>query len=609
MGETPALPTTIEPLSFSMSHDFCRAKLGEFLDQTLDETQRAQVAAHLENCAACAQIARETANIRAALREIAPVEAPATLRQNVRNSLQNERQRERNAPPARPVQRPRFAWRLPQLAWSGTLAVAAVALIVLARPFANAPLTISSPQIAEPSASAPALTAPGASTSDPARASKPKPTSQVASRAKNGAPARSQSPMRSEDSQIAPAASPQSAASAPSERTRARTIVPESALAQQRPNPLNAQSSGTANLRDAANPRDSSRTQASHGSRENEIRPSQLAQRATSSAPRATRSMQDAALARPRVSAPAPAPNSVRSDAARSNAGDSVPPAPQAPPADLSLNASPAPTAPPLLQARIATPQNDAANQAALNPGASSAAGPAAKKAKIRGQQPRPGFRLTPQQPAPTAPKIAPETAFSFELKTAPTPSLEPKPPLRKSAPARIAPQMRARNAAPTAPGAPEIDLLPFASGRSGIAAAGRGNRADLTSPAPPIAAPPDVSGGGRGTISGDFAASNGAATSATTAAMARRFSLQIRAPLPLQNLRVRLEVPPSLRLLWPASALIWSGDLSPSTPLIVPFSLGQARGGEKISVIVEQKLAGARSRVLETQTLVVPAL
>lgn len=88
----------------------------------------------------------------------------------------------------------------------------------------------------------------------------------------------------------------------------------------------------------------------------------------------------------------------------------------------------------------------------------------------------------------------------------------------------------------------------------------------------------------------------------------ARRFQLQIEAAQGVKGAQVRLEVPDSRRLLWPASKVVWHGDFVAGKAVIIEFSLSAGRGGEEISVILEQKTSAAQSSPLQTQTLILPA-
>ncbi|MBW3638100.1 MAG: hypothetical protein KY445_16770 [Armatimonadetes bacterium] len=90
-----------------------------------------------------------------------------------------------------------------------------------------------------------------------------------------------------------------------------------------------------------------------------------------------------------------------------------------------------------------------------------------------------------------------------------------------------------------------------------------------------------------------------------------RFFRLSVSATRALQNAQIRLVLPSQVRFS-PSDAnesrTVWRGDLGANSPVVVPFALHGVRGGEKISLFVEQKGADGKSEVMETQILIVPA-
>lgn len=493
-------PTQKRPF-FMNSHDFCRDKLGEFLDQTLDATGREAVAEHLETCADCAQIARELASIRATLRQIAPVAPPPDLRRNVRVALQNERQTR--------ARRPGLGWRLSPVAWSGTLALAAFTLIMLARPFANAPLSLPE------SASVPATAAPEIQSANPPTADaslqkapranqKPAPVSQ-----KTGVTAATKS--ANDEARLT--------IKKPTAARRDKDLAGKKALSAVAAQPLAAQ-------------------------------------------PPTPRLQDDVGAPPEKISIPAPA------------RPQSIPSAPRAAPNSRfakSVSRSPSRKR---TTART-TPESQIQSRFRSNEHASAP-------------------DTTALQQSPFAADGAPPSLFSLQLSVAPAKSGAPTRSaktnafeLRRAMPDAQNGAFRSENSSPS-------DESDAASTNS---LAGSPALGAMREP-PRLSAPQTTS----------KYASQSPVAEAESSPKTRRFELQLRALNPVQNARVRLEVPPALRLLWPASGVIWSGDLASSLALKIPFSLGEVRGGEKIIVVVEQKTVGAPSRTLETQTLILPA-
>ena len=103
-----------------------REQLPDVLSDALDATERARVEAHLRQCPQCARELRELQQMQATLASLPVAPVPARVRENVRAVLREE---------PRKFALP-FAFPLPtrQLAWGGTAVVAAVGLMLLARP-------------------------------------------------------------------------------------------------------------------------------------------------------------------------------------------------------------------------------------------------------------------------------------------------------------------------------------------------------------------------------------------------------------------------------------------------------------------------------------------
>lgn len=489
-------------------HDFCRDHLGEFLDQTLEPSTREKVAAHLVECADCAQIAREADAIRATLREFKPVAAPPMLRQNVRAALQNQGKA--------PVSRPIFVWRLPPLAWSGTLAFAALALIVLARPFATAPVSLSP----EATVSNDALPAPPAEIA---------PAPQTATKA---SPAPQTAPRRL---QQAPKVVTQPDSTAVMKGNGSSNALPQ--LGVVRPAPKAIEST----------------------------KPRRIPQKT----PR---------FERPQAGFVAPQfPFSIPTlPAPRTNT------APQ-----------PAPTAPRSSDSALSAPQGVVSGAVAPPLGASRAANGAFSA-------PEPMLpRQDTVRDTVRARQSAAAPLFSLQLRATPAPGTLPL----SIAGAREAGARKSavQDEAPTLNGTLETEKSAAAADGASGSSPDKFSRMGGMRQQPRLAAPET-----RGKIRSS-ADSDTTAFRAPTSGEVRRFELQVQTPRAIPGARVRLSVPPSLRLLWPASATVWSGNFDPETAVSIPFSLGNVRGGEEISVVVEQKVAGGPSRTLQTQTLILP--
>jgi hypothetical protein len=91
-----------------------------------------------------------------------------------------------------------------------------------------------------------------------------------------------------------------------------------------------------------------------------------------------------------------------------------------------------------------------------------------------------------------------------------------------------------------------------------------------------------------------------------------RVFQLAVTAPRDLKNTQLRVEVPSSLRFekeAAEASRVVWSGDLTAGQVTRVSLELLGVRGGEKISVFLEQKSDDGKSKAVETQKLTLPVM
>lgn len=561
-----------------MSHDACRDSLSEFLDQTLAPDQRELVAAHLESCADCARIAGELGEIRATLRGAAPVAAPPELRQNVRAALRLE-QESRAA-------RPQFAWRWPrrwpqrtsQLAWSGTLAVAAIGLMVLARPFNDAPFSSPDDTSASLSDSSPAPStarnAPAggsASPSAPRKLSKPavgrpktpKPAPLPANATASGAPPRSE----------IPSATPTAANSAITD-SAATDSAARGAMPPQQPPSATPENKEPAS---APMPRSSGPQRARTGDSDGAAPPVAPRQNRSSASPPAAILNQKPAPPLPSMSRPNAAPDTAASRDSDAFRTSNASPESEAAPAASSLeDASP--------RARINTPS------------------------------------APPQSALPALPRASSGPLFALQLRAEPAPEAPPVAlPSQNQAPIQspadsssgaASPQL-----APTGPESPKAFSPPNrnSNGRSdGVLrrAAPGSTQEPASGPRAPMLKPrssrPSAARGAGNPI--DDSRSNGFSSAPpTNSNRASRFTLQIGTARPVSNARIRLEIPASLRLLWPASTVVWSGELSAQNPVKIAFSLGAVRGGEKILVRVEQKSAGAPSKTLETRVLTLP--
>jgi hypothetical protein len=89
-----------------------------------------------------------------------------------------------------------------------------------------------------------------------------------------------------------------------------------------------------------------------------------------------------------------------------------------------------------------------------------------------------------------------------------------------------------------------------------------------------------------------------------------RVFQLAVGAPRDVKNAQLRVELPATLRFekeAADASRVVWSGDLAAGQQTQISLELLGARGGEKISLILEQKAGDGESKPIETQKLTLP--
>lgn len=89
-----------------------------------------------------------------------------------------------------------------------------------------------------------------------------------------------------------------------------------------------------------------------------------------------------------------------------------------------------------------------------------------------------------------------------------------------------------------------------------------------------------------------------------------RTFQVAVVPTREVKAAQVRVELPVSLRFAADdasASRVVWKGDMATGQPVQISFSLLGSSGGEKISVILEQKEGEAESKPIETQMLTLP--
>jgi hypothetical protein len=125
--------------------------LSDYLDHTLADTLRPDVAAHLDTCASCRAVADDLVRIRAAARAMGPVTPPAHLWMEIAGRIRLEQGAADTARPARPAASARSeTWQWLGLAAALLLVTAGV--YVVSRPEAGpAPVAVT----AESNASTP----------------------------------------------------------------------------------------------------------------------------------------------------------------------------------------------------------------------------------------------------------------------------------------------------------------------------------------------------------------------------------------------------------------------------------------------------------------------
>ncbi|MBA3453054.1 MAG: zf-HC2 domain-containing protein [Deltaproteobacteria bacterium] len=112
-----------------MSCDDVRPRLSGYLDGDLDPERGSVVRGHLRTCEACRQIATDEAALRDRLRELAPVDPPASMWAGIQARLAKEEVAHSQRPAWRRALA-RWAPAAPRFAAGGLLAAAAVALLV-----------------------------------------------------------------------------------------------------------------------------------------------------------------------------------------------------------------------------------------------------------------------------------------------------------------------------------------------------------------------------------------------------------------------------------------------------------------------------------------------
>ena len=181
-------------------------------------------------------------------------------------------------------------------------------------------------------------------------------------------------------------------------------------------------------------------------------------------------------------------------------------------------------------------------------------------------------------------------------------------PPASEMAP-KTAPEIAAAPVAPPAPATRDLGdadaSAPRGDGENAqsSAAMAQRNRAPALEDRPLASAPDDRAEKSR------FRTAPRRAASQT--ATSQFFGLQIRASRAIENAQIRVVLPSPLRFASPdagQSQIVWTGDLEMGKPAKFDLEIVGARGGEKITVRVEQKAGAAPSKLLETQTLLLPA-
>jgi hypothetical protein len=143
--------------------DHCRARLTAYLDGELADDRGSAVRGHLRACAECRAIAHDEAALRDGLRELPPVDPPASLWANVQARLAAEEMADAERPPWR---RTLARWGLlarPATRWAGVAAAAALCAFVAWRlgraPASDAPSDRRAPIAVDDRATTPVVAA------------------------------------------------------------------------------------------------------------------------------------------------------------------------------------------------------------------------------------------------------------------------------------------------------------------------------------------------------------------------------------------------------------------------------------------------------------------
>lgn len=113
-----------------MSCDKVKAQLTAYLDGELTDDRGSAVRGHLRTCADCRDAATAEAALRDGLRELPPVDPPASLWAGVQQRLAAAEMADAERPAWRRALT-RWLPKAPQLAFGGAIAAAAIALIVI----------------------------------------------------------------------------------------------------------------------------------------------------------------------------------------------------------------------------------------------------------------------------------------------------------------------------------------------------------------------------------------------------------------------------------------------------------------------------------------------
>jgi anti-sigma factor RsiW len=135
-----------------------RAKLTAYLDGELEDDRGSAVRGHLRGCAACRDVARDEAALRDGLRDLPPVDPPASLWAGVQARLAAAEVADAERPAWR---RALSRWLVPQqLVLAGVGIAALVTLVVWKTRHADAPTTVPAPPPHEIAAAPPQQFAP-----------------------------------------------------------------------------------------------------------------------------------------------------------------------------------------------------------------------------------------------------------------------------------------------------------------------------------------------------------------------------------------------------------------------------------------------------------------